>query len=192
MERPKVVCLCGSTKFKEEFEEANKRLTLAGCIVLSVGFFGHADGYMPVSSVKKELDELHFRKIDMADEIFVLNVGDYIGESTANEVCYAWGQGKPICYLETNHPDREYNHPILPAEKELYYIPVRVTVTMKVVGEKTEVYGTFQTFGIFTAKEPAQRLLEKDSQLQKQNFASGITHAYDIVTVEGLNTPGKF
>ena len=97
----KVVTLCGSTRFKEEYIEAQKRLTLAGNIVISVGLFGHSgddDVWKP--GVKEMLDDMHKRKIDMADEIFVINVGGYIGESTRSEIAYAKSQGIAIRYLE--------------------------------------------------------------------------------------------
>lgn len=73
---PQVVTLCGSTKFKEEFIRENFRLTMEGFIVISVGWFSHADGkfYAPSPEEKKKLDELHLRKIDLSDMIFVINV----------------------------------------------------------------------------------------------------------------------
>ena len=74
----KVITLCGSTRFKDQFIEAQKRLTLEGCIVI--------------------IDDMHLRKIDMADEIFVINVGGYIGESTRRET------GKKVNYLEPVNP----------------------------------------------------------------------------------------
>jgi len=107
-ERPEIVCLCGSTRFKEEFREENKRLTLAGKIVLSVGFFGHVDGWPEEASHddKNGLDELHKRKIDLADWIRVINPGGYIGDSTASEIEYAWEHGKPISfYGPERYPD---------------------------------------------------------------------------------------
>ena len=97
----KIVTLCGSTRFKEQFMEAQKRLTLNGCIVISVGLFGHlgdSDVWKP--GVKEMLDDMHLRKIDLADEIFVINVGGYIGESTRREIAYAKKTGKPVRYLE--------------------------------------------------------------------------------------------
>ena len=97
----KIVTLCGSTRFKDQFLEAQKRLTLEGNIVISVGLFGHsgdADVWKP--GVKEMLDDMHLRKIDMADEIFVINVGGYIGESTKREIAYAEQTGKTIKYLE--------------------------------------------------------------------------------------------
>lgn len=104
----KVVTLCGSTRFKDEFIEAQKRLTLEGNIVISVGLFGHSgdkevwDGMDEdtLSETKKMLDDMHKRKIDMADEIYVINVGGYIGESTRSEIAYALDTGKGIRYLE--------------------------------------------------------------------------------------------
>jgi hypothetical protein len=101
--RPRVVCLCGSTRFREAFESAMRDETLDGKIVLSVGMFGHAEGIDMDGPVKRRLDELHLRKIDMADEVFVLNVGDYIGHSTLREIDYARAHGKVIRYLEDPH-----------------------------------------------------------------------------------------
>ena len=105
----KVVTLCGSTRFKDEFMEAQKRLTLEGNIVISVGLFGHSgDNEVwenmdegTLTKTKEMLDDMHKRKIDMADEIFVINVGGYIGSSTRSEIDYAIAAGKPVHYLET-------------------------------------------------------------------------------------------
>ncbi len=99
----KVITLCGSTKFKEEFIQEQRRLTLEGIIVISVGIFGHADGEnetVITDEIKVMLDDMHKRKIDMADEIFVINPGGYIGSSTRSEIDYAMGKGKEIKYLE--------------------------------------------------------------------------------------------
>ena len=82
--------------------ETQKRLTLDGCIVISVGLFGHSgddDVWKP--GVKEMLDDMHLRKIDMADEIIVINVGGYIGESTKREIAYAEQKGKKVNYLES-------------------------------------------------------------------------------------------
>ncbi len=96
-----VVTLCGSTRFKEQFLEAQKRLTLEGNIVISVGLFGHSgDQEVWTEGTKEMLDDMHKRKIDMADSIFVINVGGYIGESTRSEIEYAQQNGKRIQYLE--------------------------------------------------------------------------------------------
>ena len=104
----KVITLCGSTKFKKEFMEVQKDLTLKGNIVISVGLFGHSgDNEVwenmtegEFTKTKEMLDDMHKRKIDMADEIFVINVGGYIGESTKSEIEYAKAKGKKINYLE--------------------------------------------------------------------------------------------
>jgi hypothetical protein len=97
----KVITLCGSTKFKDEFINAQKRLTLEGNIVISVGMFGHSgDKEVFQDNVKEMLDDMHKRKIDMADEIFVINVNGYIGESTKSEIEYAQETGKKVNYLE--------------------------------------------------------------------------------------------
>ena len=105
--RPTIVCLCGSTRFSQAFRDANLRETLAGKIVLSIGCDMRSDaqlfGHMPeeeVTRIKKRLDELHLRKIDLADEVLVLNVNGYIGESTSNEIEYAISKGKYVKYLE--------------------------------------------------------------------------------------------
>lgn len=103
-----VITLCGSTRFKDEFMEAQKKLTLAGYIVISVGLFGHSGDEEvwenmdegTLTKTKEMLDDMHKRKIDMADEIFVINVGDYIGDSTKSEIAYAKAHGIKINYLE--------------------------------------------------------------------------------------------
>lgn len=107
---PEIVVLCGSTRFYDEFQQANYELTMAGKIVLSVGFYphakvqggGHGEGVGHDSMEKVALDELHKRKIDLADRVFVLNVGGYIGESTRSEIDYALLIGKPVYYLEND------------------------------------------------------------------------------------------
>ena len=104
----KVITLCGSTRFKDEFIEIQKRLTLAGNIVISVGLFGHSgDNEVwenmdegTLTRKKEMLDDMHKRKIDMADEIYVINVGGYSGASTKSEVKYAEATGKTVRYLE--------------------------------------------------------------------------------------------
>lgn len=105
-DRSTIVCLCGSTRFYPAFQEANYRETMAGKIVLSVGFYPHAQAEMhgeekgctPEQKVK--LDELHLKKIDLADEVLILNVGGYIGESTRRELAHAISKGKIVRFLE--------------------------------------------------------------------------------------------
>ena len=105
----KVITLCGSTRFKDEFMKAQKDLTLAGNIVISVGLFGHSgDNEVwenmdegTLTKTKEMLDDMHKRKIDMADEIYVINVDGYIGSSTKSEIEYAMASGKVVRFLET-------------------------------------------------------------------------------------------
>lgn len=91
----KIITLCGSTKFKAEFEAKNKELTLAGNIVISVACFGHS-GDTFTDGQKTLLDEIHKRKIDLADAIYVINKNGYIGSSTKSEIEYAVTNGKEI------------------------------------------------------------------------------------------------
>lgn len=105
----KVITLCGSTRFKDEFLKVQKELTLKGNIVISVGLFVHSgDSEVwenmdegTLTKTKEMLDDMHKRKIDMADEIFVINVGGYIGDSTKSEIEYAKAHGKKVNYLES-------------------------------------------------------------------------------------------
>lgn len=97
----KVITLCGSTKFKDDFLREQKRLTLEGNIVISVGLFGHSrDDEVLLENVKEMLDDMHKRKIDMADEIFVINKDGYIGSSTKSEIDYAIKTNKKVRYME--------------------------------------------------------------------------------------------
>lgn len=99
MIRPKIVTLCGSTRFQRAFELATKYETLDGRIVLSVGFFSHAEGQTVDRKIKAKLDVLHVRKIEMSDEILVLNVDEYIGESTEREIEVALSYGVTVRFL---------------------------------------------------------------------------------------------
>ncbi len=110
----RVITLCGSTRFREAFLQEQKRLTLEGNIVISVGLFGHAgDSEVwegmdegTLTSNKEMLDDMHKRKIDMADGIHVINVGGYIGQSTRSEIAYALSRGKQVTYLEPPREDK--------------------------------------------------------------------------------------
>ena len=99
------VTLCGSSKFKEQFDQANQRLTLLGKIVIPMGVYGHllSDAEKKekfTDEVKEKLDQLHYRKIDLSDSIYVINLDGYIGESTRKEIEYATNTGKRVQYLE--------------------------------------------------------------------------------------------
>jgi hypothetical protein len=100
MKEYNVVTLCGSVKFREEFLKVQKDLTLKGNIVISLGFFDHSDDEEKlVKGTKEMLADMHKRKIDMANEIYVINKGGYIGSSTKSEIEYAKSIGKEINYL---------------------------------------------------------------------------------------------
>ena len=107
-QRPTIVCLCGSTRFMDAFHNIGWAETLAGRIVLSVGVTKHIQtpdgghsGEALGPEVAAALDELHKRKIDLADEILVLDVGGYVGESTRSEIDYARRLGKRVRWLST-------------------------------------------------------------------------------------------
>lgn len=97
---PTIVCLCGSGRFREAFEQAEFEETLQGKIVLTIGCNTHDVARSDeLQHHKPMLDELHLRKIDLADEVLILNVAGYIGESTARELEYAKTRGKKIRFL---------------------------------------------------------------------------------------------
>jgi hypothetical protein len=119
---PLIVCLCGSTRFYDAFQQANYDLTMTGRIVLSVGFYphakaahGHGEGVGHDSAEKVALDELHKRKIDLAAEVLVVSDGTgYFGESTRSEIEYAYQHGKPVRYLYRAAEDRARELGIVP------------------------------------------------------------------------------
>lgn len=126
----KVITLCGSTRFKDEFLQTQKDLTLQGNIVISVGLFGHAgDSEVwenmdegTLTKTKEMLDDMHKRKIDMADEIFVINVGGYIGNSTRSEIEYAKEHGKIVRYLEDDLNKDNINNMVSLEEYKNYLV----------------------------------------------------------------------
>jgi hypothetical protein len=109
---PKIVCLCGSTRFSATFREANLRETLAGNIVLTVGCDTKSDtdlfgGKLPEeqTAIKTRLDALHFRKIELANEVLILDVDGYIGDSTRRELNHAHELGKSIRFWSDENPN---------------------------------------------------------------------------------------
>lgn len=112
MKKPKIICICGSTRFADthaikrwEFEKTGEAI----CLMINYlpawyadeqGWDGN-DHFGEQSGLKEVLDDLHFRKIDLSDEVFVVNVDGYIGESTRNEIDYALSKGKSVNYLES-------------------------------------------------------------------------------------------
>ena len=102
---PKVICLCGSTRFIEQFAIATWELErgegaiVLGCTLLPIWYCGVASHFGEATGTKEECDEHHRRKIDLADEVLVLDIGGYIGESTQGEIQYAARAGKPVRYV---------------------------------------------------------------------------------------------
>ena len=113
MRKPKIICLCGSTRFTELMLVKQWELTKQGFIVLSwcalpdSYFQGDKAHIGDQEGVKEIVDEVHMRKIDLADEVHILNIDGYIGESTRNELNYAKKQGKIIKFIE---PEKESDH----------------------------------------------------------------------------------
>lgn len=101
MNKYPIVTLCGSTKFKKEFIQIQKELTLKRNIVLTLGLFGHS-GEPEAWKYKNMLDDMHKAKIDLSDAIFIININGYIGESTKAEIEYAKKCNKKIKYLIEN------------------------------------------------------------------------------------------
>lgn len=94
----KVITLCGSTKFKKQFREVEASLTYQGHIVISLGFFDQSENIKLSKEQELLFEEMHYRKIDMCDEIFVIDANEYIGKSTRKEIEYAKNKGKIIRY----------------------------------------------------------------------------------------------
>ncbi len=100
----KVITLCGSTRFEAEFAKVNQRLTMEGCVVISLGMFSPPDlpdydSTADSSDLKRRLGSIHFQKIRMADEVYIVDPGGYVGESTRREIAYAESLGKTVRYL---------------------------------------------------------------------------------------------
>jgi hypothetical protein len=95
----KVITLCGSTKFEADFAEVNQRLTMEGCVVISLGMFRlpdlpDYDWTADSSDLRGRLGGLHFQKIRMADEVYIVDPGGYVDEPTRREIAYAESLGK--------------------------------------------------------------------------------------------------
>lgn len=107
--KPRVYTLCGSTRFPQAHALANLHLSAMGHVVIPLGMHGHADepqGARFLTSdgdestpVKQALDQLHFRKIDLSDGIYVVNVGGYVGSSTMREIAYARSKGLDVVWM---------------------------------------------------------------------------------------------
>ena len=112
----KVITLCGSTRFEAQFMEVNRRLTMDGCVVISLGMFSLPDlpGYdwsADSSDLRERLGRLHLQKIRMADEVYIVDPAGYVGESTRREIAYAESLGKPVRYLSRERLPRTGDGP---------------------------------------------------------------------------------
>ncbi len=103
-----VITLCGSSKFIKQFDEINRQLTIDGNVVFSLGVFGHAEGYEPTEEQRDILEQIHRKKIDLSDEIYVVDVGGYIGKSTKEEIEYAIKHDKKIRWYSKEIKDVKY------------------------------------------------------------------------------------
>lgn len=169
----KVITLCGSTRFKKEFMEAQKNLTLQKNIVISVGLFGHSGDEEvwenmdegTLTKTKEMLDDMHKRKIDMADEIFVINVGGYIGDSTRSEIEYARKIGKKVNYLE----------PIFQKEENRIYLEDEEGKLLgeinfeKVDNDSYNIYHTFVDESMRGQKLASQLVQEAVKEIEKKS-----------------------
>lgn len=101
----KIITLVGSTKYPEAFVEWAARLTFdENATVLSITIPGHALGKTWTDAQLANLTAAHRDKIVLADEIFVLDVGSYLGESVRDEIAFAESIGKPVRYLSVEYP----------------------------------------------------------------------------------------
>ena len=109
--KPKIICLCGSTRFIHQFAVLQWELEKDGYITLGLHLLPDnypgvtADHMAETEGVKEQMDELHKRKIDLCDQVLVLNIGGYIGESTRSEIDYAIAHGKPVRYIESTRAE---------------------------------------------------------------------------------------
>lgn len=103
--RPYIITLCGSTKFMKTYQLEMARLTLAGYIVIGVGMASHGMKLNPSEVQKQRLDHVHLHKIDLADIVYFLDVGGYMGDSSRSELKYAQDQQKKIWKLSELFPN---------------------------------------------------------------------------------------
>lgn len=197
MEYP-VVTLCGSTRFKDEFMEAQKRLTLSGFVVISVGLFGHSgDAEVwegkdenAVTQTKQMLDDMHKAKIDMADEIFVVNPEGYIGSSTWSEICYARMTGKAIKSLEPI-PERDVNDMVykhMETAKKLAFQQIDAWWHFCGGPELQEAY----LRNMVVLEHKGQMILNPWMPDEDTDSKQNVTHGFDPFTVYGKKKMARF
>jgi len=95
-----IICICGSTKFKDKIIQVQRELTLQGYIVIGMHLFSQDERIKLTEEQLYMLKEKHKFKIDMSEAIYVVNPDGYVGDSTKEEIMYAISKGKKIMSLE--------------------------------------------------------------------------------------------
>ena len=93
----KTITLCGPTIYKYEYARVNMLLTLAGNLVISCGVF--RDDFKDIEEYRFLLESIHRHKISISDMIFVINVNNFVGKHTREEIAYAESINKEVVYL---------------------------------------------------------------------------------------------
>ena len=91
-------------RFRDEFERLNAELTLAGHVVLTPTALARSTELSVEERAR--LGRVHLAKVAMADEVLIVNVGDYVGESTRREIEHARSRGVAVSFLEPHTPIR--------------------------------------------------------------------------------------
>lgn len=105
------ITLCGSTRFRDKFDEINAKLSLMGHVVYSCALWGHSGDELSPDQ-KLMLDAVHFAKIANSEAIYVINVEGYVGESTKREIMFAKAAGKKVLYYDQEYPVLEPHRPV--------------------------------------------------------------------------------
>lgn len=109
---PEIICLCGSSRFIDHMAVLAWEFEKRGAICLSLHllpawYTNQADHQAEFEGIADRMDELHLRKIDLANKVVVVDVGGYIGDSTKREIAYAKATGKPVEFLSQLEEGRE-------------------------------------------------------------------------------------
>jgi hypothetical protein len=104
--RPKIICLCGSSRFVAEMAvlawtlERDEDVIVLSLHFLPAWYTQQEDHQAEFEEVEDKMNALHLKKIDLADEVMIINIGGYIGRDTKREIRYAQKHGKPVIFLE--------------------------------------------------------------------------------------------
>ncbi|WP_208738281.1 hypothetical protein [Oceanidesulfovibrio marinus] len=167
-----VICMCGSTRFKQAWIDVKRILGCAGNIVIGVDLWGHHEHVYPDEQFKTFLDDLHKRKIDLADEVFVLDIDGYVGESTRSEIEYAKMIGRPVRYLSQEMPGYvEPEDPLVRLEQERNEAQARAERAETLLAKGVAEYDAMFAVGLIDYSEPewvegARELIEAAAALR--------------------------